>query len=148
MRYYSSFGVLLTSVLLLLGSENLVSATTTPRSQAQCSNSLHEQSFDYVIIGGGTAGLVLANRLTEKADITVAVLEAGTHAEDISGNWSQVPAYAAKFMDGAPEMSWNFSTTPQPVSYGKTKLDNWRTVYTNLTRDLTMLRVVILEAKW
>ena len=124
MRYYSSFGVLLASVTLLLGSENLVSATSTPRSQAQCSNSIHGQTFDYVVVGGGTAGLVLANRLTEKANITVAVLEAGTHAEEISGNWSQVPAYAGKFNEGAPEMTWNFSTTPQPVSYGKTKLDS------------------------
>lgn len=34
-------------------------------------------SFDFVIIGGGTSGLVLANRLTEIPSITVAVIEAG-----------------------------------------------------------------------
>lgn len=33
--------------------------------------------FDYVIIGGGTAGLVVAARLTELKDISVCVLEAG-----------------------------------------------------------------------
>ena len=34
-------------------------------------------SFDYLIIGGGTAGLVVAARLSENPDITVGVLEAG-----------------------------------------------------------------------
>lgn len=34
-------------------------------------------SFDYLIIGGGTAGLAVAARLSEKSDITVGVLEAG-----------------------------------------------------------------------
>ncbi|KAJ7637777.1 GMC oxidoreductase [Mycena rosella] len=38
-----------------------------------------DKSFDYVICGGGTAGLALAARLTENPDITVAVLEAGEH---------------------------------------------------------------------
>lgn len=33
--------------------------------------------FDYVIVGGGTAGLTLAARLTEEANITVGVIEAG-----------------------------------------------------------------------
>jgi choline dehydrogenase-like flavoprotein len=35
------------------------------------------QAFDYVIIGGGTAGLVVAARLSENPDVSVCVVEAG-----------------------------------------------------------------------
>ena len=40
-----------------------------------------EAEFDYVIVGGGTAGCVLANRLTEDASVSVAVIEAGPSDE-------------------------------------------------------------------
>ncbi|KAJ6264275.1 Dehydrogenase citC [Drechslerella dactyloides] len=36
------------------------------------------QTFDYIVVGGGTAGLVLASRLTENSQITVGVIEAGS----------------------------------------------------------------------
>lgn len=37
----------------------------------------NETTFDYVIVGGGTAGLVVANRLSAISSVTVAVIEAG-----------------------------------------------------------------------
>ena len=41
------------------------------------SNATAIDEFDFIIIGGGTAGLTVANRLTELPHITVAVIEAG-----------------------------------------------------------------------
>lgn len=52
-----------------------------------------EANFDYVIIGGGTAGLTVANRLAA-ANQSVAVVEAGSFCELTNGKSSQVPAYA------------------------------------------------------
>ena len=40
-----------------------------------------ESEFDYVIVGGGTTGCMLANRLTEDADVSVAVIEGGPSDE-------------------------------------------------------------------
>ena len=47
------------------------------------------QTFDYIIIGGGTAGCVLANRLSENEDKKVLVLEAGS--KDFKHKYIQIP---------------------------------------------------------
>lgn len=54
-------------------------------------------TYDYVIIGGGTAGLVVANRLASNSSFSVAVIEAGGFYELDNGNFSEIPAYAAQF---------------------------------------------------
>ncbi|KAK0196138.1 pyranose dehydrogenase [Armillaria mellea] len=68
--------------------------------------------FDYLIVGGaysGTAGNVLANRLTEDPQTSVLVLEAGRSTADILT--LQIPffCFAQPLLLG-----WNFTTTPQP----------------------------------
>lgn len=51
-------------------------------------------AYDYVIVGGGTAGLALATRLAE-GNATVAVVEAGGLYETDNGNLSVVPGYVS-----------------------------------------------------
>ena len=41
-------------------------------------------NFDYVIVGGGSAGCVLASRLTENPDISVCLLEYGDEGKDLA----------------------------------------------------------------
>ncbi|KFY81567.1 hypothetical protein V500_11297 [Pseudogymnoascus sp. VKM F-4518 (FW-2643)] len=76
------------------------------------------QTFDYVIIGGGTAGLALASRLSENPKRTVAVVEAGGFYETDNGNVSQVPLFASIGSDKTaanynPLVDWGFMTEPQ-----------------------------------
>lgn len=115
--------------ILLLPSSILVTGAPAATKRAACTQETAISSFDYVIVGGGTAGLVLANRLTESENTTVAVIEAGTFPEDVAGNWSQIPGYASKFNSGHLEMSWGFEVTPQPVSASKS-WRNWSTTDT------------------
>ncbi|KAJ4372795.1 hypothetical protein N0V86_008161 [Didymella sp. IMI 355093] len=74
--------------------------------------------FDYVIIGGGTAGLTLANRLSEDSSIQVAVIEAGTFYQVTNPVFSSTPAgdviwSGSSPSDQNPLVDWNFITTPQ-----------------------------------
>ncbi len=49
-------------------------------------------TFDYVIVGGGTAGLTIAARLAEDLSLTVAVIEVGGFYEVDNGDLSVIPA--------------------------------------------------------
>jgi choline dehydrogenase-like flavoprotein len=67
-------------------------------------------SFDYVIVGGGTAGLVLAARLSEKKSISVGVIEAGVSR--LGDPKVDLPTGAA-LMLGNEDYDWNFKSVPQ-----------------------------------
>ncbi|KAL8846300.1 MAG: hypothetical protein Q9221_008598, partial [Calogaya cf. arnoldii] len=77
-----------------------------------------DNTFDYVVIGAGTAGLTLAARLAEGSSYSVAVIEAGGYYEQDNGNVSVIPGYATQFSGTDPTniqplVDWGFVTVPQ-----------------------------------
>src|ERR1700751_914332 len=72
-------------------------------------------SFTYVIVGAGSAGCVLANRLSADPKNSVALIEAGG-----SGNhlWVHIPVGYLYCM-GNPKMDWRFKTEPEPGLNGR-----------------------------
>lgn len=70
------------------------------------------QSFDYVIVGGGTAGCILANRLSESGRHSVALLEAGGEARSV---WTAIPAGFYKLLTN-PHYNWGFHTEPEEAT--------------------------------
>lgn len=75
-----------------------------------CSPSV--MSFDYIVVGGGTSGLVMANRLTENPLVQVLVLEAGEN--QIENQYVQIPGLYAALAGTAAD--WNFATQPQVIN--------------------------------
>ena len=70
---------------------------------------------DYLVIGGGTAGCILAARLSEDPAVTVTLLEAGPEDRD---PWIHIPAgYARMFKSG--KYDWKFATEPEPELGGR-----------------------------
>lgn len=83
---------------------------------------METETFDYVIVGAGSAGSVLANRLSADAAYRVLVLEAGRE----SHYWSAIPVGFAKLIDN-PAANWLYESEPDdgaanrriPVPRGK-----------------------------
>jgi len=67
-----------------------------------------------VIVGGGTAGCVLASRLTEDPDVSVLLVEAGRRSRKLH---ARIPAAFSKLY--RTEVDWGDSTTPQPALDGR-----------------------------
>jgi len=65
--------------------------------------------FDYVIVGGGSAGCVLAGRLSEDPDVSVCLLEAGGAGR----NWLVRVPFGLVLTVPAPFINWGFKTVPQ-----------------------------------
>lgn len=68
--------------------------------------------FDYVIVGAGTAGLVLAHRLSEDTELTIAVVEAGENAD--TDPRVTIPGLWPSMVDS--ELDWGYKGIPQVKS--------------------------------
>jgi len=74
-------------------------------------------SYDYVIVGGGSAGCTLAARLSEDAAVSVCLLEAGGQGNSIL---VRAPMGVVAMLPGRPKINnWAFETVPQPGLNGR-----------------------------
>ena len=72
-------------------------------------------TYDYVIVGAGSAGCVLANRLSADPDVSVLLLEAGSRDNYI---WLHIPVGYLYCM-GNPRTDWGFKTEAEPGLNGR-----------------------------
>lgn len=84
--------------------------TGTPESPVLSAKQFVTQAYDFVIVGGGTAGLTIAARLTEDPDISVGVIEAGKNR--LGDTLVDTPALCTQML-GNPEYDWMMFTNPQ-----------------------------------
>jgi choline dehydrogenase len=75
----------------------------------------HLGTYDYVIVGAGSAGCVLANRLSADPDVSVLLLEAGSKDNYI---WLHIPVGYLYCM-GNPRTDWGFKTEAEPGLNGR-----------------------------
>ena len=70
------------------------------------------KEYDYIIVGAGSAGCVLANRLTEDSDTSVLLLEYGGKDDSI---FVQMPT-ALSIPMNMPRFNWGFGLSPNLIS--------------------------------
>ena len=73
-----------------------------------------ETEYDYIIVGSGSAGSVLANRLSASPEIRVLLLEAGGSDNSF---YVRMPAGIANL--SGPRFNWGYETAPQAAMKGR-----------------------------
>ncbi|KAG6846157.1 hypothetical protein H0H93_015682, partial [Arthromyces matolae] len=71
-------------------------------------------SYDFIIAGGGLAGLTIASRLTENSDFTVLVLEAGQTGDAVAADSINPPSGTYYNSLVGTSYDWQHKTVPQP----------------------------------
>ncbi|MBT5107471.1 MAG: choline dehydrogenase [Rhodospirillaceae bacterium] len=74
---------------------------------------MEPNTYDYIVVGAGSAGAVLANRLSASGEHRVLCLEAGTEGSNYL--WSRIPIGVAKLIDN-PAVNWCYSSEPDDGS--------------------------------
>ncbi|KAG7088581.1 hypothetical protein E1B28_012558 [Marasmius oreades] len=96
------------------GTLGLAAAVIGARAQGGLFTSLSQikdTHYDFVIVGGGTAGSVLANRLTESGEHSVLVVEAGIDHKGLLD--LVIPLLAINLRTNGTITNWNYTTVPQ-----------------------------------
>jgi choline dehydrogenase len=80
------------------------------REDTAMASSADSARFDYIVVGAGSAGCVLANRLTASGRHRVLLLEAGGHDRHL---WIHIPLGFAKLFNNA-KVNWLYKSEPEP----------------------------------
>ncbi|KAJ7458966.1 alcohol oxidase [Mycena latifolia] len=99
----------LTRLIFYLAAYGLTSATVLPRMLDSNAQAFAATSFDFVIVGGGTAGITVASRLAENPNIKVGVIEAGMYRP----NDTTIDVPNSQGYIGNPAYDWGFTSTLQ-----------------------------------
>ncbi|KAJ7458970.1 alcohol oxidase [Mycena latifolia] len=98
-----------TRLIFYLAASGLTSATVLPRMLDSNAQAFAASSFDFVIVGGGTAGITVASRLAENPNIKVGVIEAGMYRP----NDTTIDVPNSQGYIGNAAYDWGFTSTLQ-----------------------------------